>query len=102
MADIDVDAELDRAGLHNPHVREFVRYWAALTEPDAIEVVSADDDARLIEESLAAGEIRPSARAGTTRAATRRTPHARKSAPSSPRPIRPTPASTTTGARRLR
>ena len=55
----DVDAELDRAGLYNPHVREFVRYWAALTEPDAIEVVSAGDDARLIEESLAAGEITP-------------------------------------------
>ncbi len=55
----DVDAELDRAGLHNPHVREFVRYWAAITEPDAIEVVSAEDDSRLIDESLAAGEITP-------------------------------------------
>jgi phosphoenolpyruvate carboxykinase (GTP) len=56
---IDVEAELDRAGLHNPHVREFVRYWAQLTEPDRVEVVSTSDDARLIEESLAAGEISP-------------------------------------------
>src|SRR6185312_4808268 len=39
--------------------RECVRYWAELTEPDRIEVVSTDDDARLIEESLAAGEIAP-------------------------------------------
>ena len=31
----------------------------ALTEPDRIEVVDASDDARLIEESLAAGEIVP-------------------------------------------
>ena len=55
----DVDAELDRAGLTNPHVREFVRQWAAVTQPDRIEVVSASDDARLVEESLAAGEILP-------------------------------------------
>ena len=56
---MDVDAELDRAGLANPHVREFVRQWAAVTQPDRIEVVSASDDARLVEESLAAGEILP-------------------------------------------
>lgn len=56
---VDVDAELDRAGLHNPHVREYVHYWASVTQPDRIEVVSASDDARLIEESLAAGEITP-------------------------------------------
>jgi phosphoenolpyruvate carboxykinase (GTP) len=56
---VDVDAELDRAGLSNPHVREFVREWAAVTEPDRIEVVSTTDDARLVEESLAAGEIVP-------------------------------------------
>jgi phosphoenolpyruvate carboxykinase (GTP) len=60
----DVDADLDRAGLTNPHVREFVRQWAAVTEPDRIEVVSAADDARLVEESLAAGEVLP---AGTGR-----------------------------------
>jgi phosphoenolpyruvate carboxykinase (GTP) len=56
---VDVDAELDRAGLSNPHVREFVRQWAAVTEPDRVEVVSSADDARLVEESLAAGEIVP-------------------------------------------
>ncbi len=56
---VDVDGELDRAGLTNPHVREYVRHWASVTEPERIEVVSAADDARLIEESLAAGEIQP-------------------------------------------
>ncbi len=56
---VDVDAELDRAGLTNPHVREYVREWAGVTEPDRIEVVSASDDARLIQESLDAGEILP-------------------------------------------
>jgi phosphoenolpyruvate carboxykinase (GTP) len=56
---VDVDAVLDGAGLANPHVREFVREWAAITEPDRIEVVGVDDDARLIEESLAAGELFP-------------------------------------------
>ncbi|HEY2298668.1 MAG TPA: phosphoenolpyruvate carboxykinase (GTP) [Jatrophihabitans sp.] len=56
---VDVDAELDRAGLHNPHVREYVRQYASLTQPDRIEVVSADDDARLVQESLTAGEIVP-------------------------------------------
>src|SRR6476659_5579903 len=56
---VDGDAELDRAGLKNPHVREYVRQWAALTEPDRIEVVSASDDARLVQEALDAGEIHP-------------------------------------------
>ena len=56
---VDVDAELDRAGLHNPHVREHVRYWAELTDPARIEVVDVSDDARLIQESLDAGEIEP-------------------------------------------
>ncbi|XVX20580.1 phosphoenolpyruvate carboxykinase (GTP) [Actinomycetota bacterium] len=55
----DVEAVLDAAGLTNPAVREYVTYWAAVTEPDKIEVVSAADDARLIQESLDAGEILP-------------------------------------------
>ncbi|HJQ43109.1 MAG TPA: phosphoenolpyruvate carboxykinase (GTP) [Jatrophihabitantaceae bacterium] len=55
----DVDSELDRAGLKNPHVREFVRTWAAHTGAERVEVVSASDDPRLIAESLAAGEIMP-------------------------------------------
>jgi phosphoenolpyruvate carboxykinase (GTP) len=55
----DVDQALDDAGLKNPRVREYVRHWAELTGAERIEVVSAADDARLIEESLAAGEIVP-------------------------------------------
>ncbi|NYG59542.1 phosphoenolpyruvate carboxykinase (GTP) [Nocardioides daedukensis] len=53
----DVEATLDAAGLKNPHVREYVRYYAELTGADRIEVVSAADDSRLIQEALAAGEL---------------------------------------------
>lgn len=56
---IDADAVLDEAGLTNVRVREFVRYWAEVTGADRVEVVSSADDARLIRESLAAGEILP-------------------------------------------
>jgi len=56
---IDTDAALDEAGLKNTRVREFVRYWANLAGAERIEVVSAADDARLIRESLDAGEILP-------------------------------------------
>jgi phosphoenolpyruvate carboxykinase (GTP) len=55
----DLDAILDDAGLTNGKVREYVRYWAEVTGPDSVEVVSAADDARLIAESLEAGEILP-------------------------------------------
>ena len=55
----DVDALLDGAGLTNAKVREYVRYWAEVTGPESIEVVSVDDDARLIQEALDAGEILP-------------------------------------------
>ncbi|HEY7269399.1 MAG TPA: phosphoenolpyruvate carboxykinase, partial [Dehalococcoidia bacterium] len=55
----DADKVLDDAGLHNPHVHEFVRHWAAHTGAARVEVVSAADDARLVQESLAAGEIVP-------------------------------------------
>jgi phosphoenolpyruvate carboxykinase (GTP) len=55
----DADAVLDAAGLQNPYVHEFVRYWSDVTGAARIEVVSAADDHRLIEESLAAGEIVP-------------------------------------------
>jgi phosphoenolpyruvate carboxykinase (GTP) len=55
----DVDAILEAAHLKNDHVREYVRYWAGITGAANIEVVSADDDARLIQESLEAGEIMP-------------------------------------------
>jgi phosphoenolpyruvate carboxykinase (GTP) len=56
---VDVDGALDEAGLKNPHVREYVRYWADLTAAERVEVISASDDARLIQESLEAGEILP-------------------------------------------
>ncbi|MDR1999439.1 MAG: phosphoenolpyruvate carboxykinase (GTP) [Frankiaceae bacterium] len=55
----DVDGALDAAGLTNPHVREYVRHWAQITGADKVEVISAADDARLIEESVAAGELQP-------------------------------------------
>ncbi|MCW2768853.1 MAG: phosphoenolpyruvate carboxykinase [Aeromicrobium sp.] len=55
----DVEAALDLAGLNNPKVREYVRYWADLTGADRVEVVSAADDARLVKEALEAGELEP-------------------------------------------
>lgn len=56
---VDVEQVLDDAGLKNPHVREYVTYWAGVTEPDRIEVVNAADDARLCAEAVAAGELLP-------------------------------------------
>jgi phosphoenolpyruvate carboxykinase (GTP) len=55
----DVELVLDAVGLTNPEVRDYVQYWAELTGADRVEVVSAPDDARLIAESLDAGEIFP-------------------------------------------
>jgi phosphoenolpyruvate carboxykinase (GTP) len=55
----DPDAALDRAGLRNVHVRDYVRHWAELTGAERVDVVDASDDARLIQESLDAGEIFP-------------------------------------------
>jgi phosphoenolpyruvate carboxykinase (GTP) len=55
----DVDTVLDEAGLKNPQVREYVRHWAEHTGAARVEVVSAADDARLIQESLDAGELLP-------------------------------------------
>jgi phosphoenolpyruvate carboxykinase (GTP) len=54
---VDVDGVLESARLKNEKVREYVRYWAAVTGADSIEVVGAADDARLIQECLDAGEI---------------------------------------------
>ncbi|MDR7085702.1 phosphoenolpyruvate carboxykinase (GTP) [Aeromicrobium panaciterrae] len=56
---VDIDAALDAAGLKNPHVREYVHYWADLTGAERVEVVSAADDTRLIAEALEAGELDP-------------------------------------------
>lgn len=55
----DIDGVLEEAGLKNSHVRDYVRYWANLTGAARVEVVSAADDARLLRESLDAGEILP-------------------------------------------
>src|SRR3954470_22933933 len=55
----DVEAALDEAGIKNQQVREYVAHWAAITEPDRLEVVSASDDARLVQEALDAGELQP-------------------------------------------
>jgi phosphoenolpyruvate carboxykinase (GTP) len=55
----DVEAVLDEAGLTNPKVREYVRYWADLTGADRVEVVEAADDERLVQEALDAGELLP-------------------------------------------
>ena len=55
----NVEEALDQAGLINPHVREYVHYWADLTGAERVEVVSAADDSRLAEEALAAGELLP-------------------------------------------
>lgn len=54
-----MDDVLDAAGLTNPRVREYVKYWAELTGAERIEVVSAADDARLVQECLDAGELFP-------------------------------------------
>ena len=55
----NADEALHAAGLTNPKVHEYVTYWADLTGADAVEVVNASDDARLIREALASGEIEP-------------------------------------------
>ena len=56
---VDIEAALDEAGLKNPYVRDYVKHWAAITGAEHVEVVSAADDARLVQESLDAGELLP-------------------------------------------
>ena len=43
--------------IHVESVRAFVSEWAEITNPEKIELVSAADDARLLEEAIAAGEM---------------------------------------------
>lgn len=38
---------LDHGGVDNPAIRAFVEEWALLTAPERIEIISAEDDARL-------------------------------------------------------
>jgi phosphoenolpyruvate carboxykinase (GTP) len=59
---VDVDAAFDQAGFKNDRVREFVRHWADLTGAARVRIVSAADDAALLEEALAAGELLPAGR----------------------------------------
>ncbi len=59
MAQLDVEKVLDDAGVKNTHVREYVAHWAGVTQPDAIEVINASDDARLLAEAVDAGELLP-------------------------------------------
>jgi phosphoenolpyruvate carboxykinase (GTP) len=56
---VDVAGVLDAAGLRNQAVRDYVTHWAGVTGAERIEVVSAADDARLVQEALGAGEIEP-------------------------------------------
>ena len=56
---VDVEKVLDDAGVTNPRVREYVAYWADLTGAARVEVVTAADDDRLIQEALDAGELLP-------------------------------------------
>ncbi len=55
----EVENVLAEAGLTNTHVQEYVKHWAAHTGAARVEVVSAADDARLVQESLDAGELLP-------------------------------------------
>lgn len=45
--------------VENEAIRTFTLEWADVTTPERIEVVSADDDTRLIDEALEAGELLP-------------------------------------------
>lgn len=55
----DVDRILDAAGLSNQAVRDYVKYWFGVTGAADLEVVNAEDDGRLTDEALAAGELLP-------------------------------------------
>ena len=57
MQETEIEVALKTGGVRNDAVAVFVTHWATHLEPAALEVVSADDDARLLRESLAAGEI---------------------------------------------
>jgi phosphoenolpyruvate carboxykinase (GTP) len=57
MQEAEIEQALASKGVTNDAVKAFVKHWAAHLEPAAVEVVSAADDARLLQEALAAGEI---------------------------------------------
>ena len=57
MHDSEVEARLKTSGVTNDAVRDFVRQWVAHLQPARLEIVTAADDARLLQEGLAEGEI---------------------------------------------
>ncbi|HLG12488.1 MAG TPA: phosphoenolpyruvate carboxykinase (GTP) [Dehalococcoidia bacterium] len=57
MQDSDIERILAAGGVTNDAVIAFVKHWAAHLDPAAVELVSAQDDDRLLREALAAGEI---------------------------------------------
>ncbi len=56
---LDIKLSLKEAGLNNDSVVAYLEKWAAITQPENIEVISAEDDKRLIKEALEIGEILP-------------------------------------------
>jgi phosphoenolpyruvate carboxykinase (GTP) len=57
MQESEIEGTLAAKGVRNDAVKTFVKQWAAHLDPATIEVVSAEDDARLLQEALAAGDI---------------------------------------------
>ncbi|HEU0072795.1 MAG TPA: phosphoenolpyruvate carboxykinase (GTP) [Dehalococcoidia bacterium] len=57
MQETEIEATMVAKGVTNDAVKAFVKRWTAHLDPAAVEVVSAEDDARLLQEALAAGEI---------------------------------------------
>jgi phosphoenolpyruvate carboxykinase (GTP) len=55
----NLDQLMTEAGLTNPHVQRYVETWAGITGAARVEIVSAADDDRLIDEALDAGELLP-------------------------------------------
>lgn len=55
----DTDQQLKLPTITSPKIREFVHEWVAITTPSRVEVISATDDARLIQEALDAEELLP-------------------------------------------
>jgi phosphoenolpyruvate carboxykinase (GTP) len=55
----NLDQAMTEAGLTNPHVRQYVETWAGITGAARVEIVSAADDTRLVQEALDAGELLP-------------------------------------------
>jgi phosphoenolpyruvate carboxykinase (GTP) len=57
MQETEIEGTLAAKGVSNEAVKAFVKQWASHLDPAAVEVVSAEDDARLLKEALTAGEI---------------------------------------------